>query len=159
MIAVLPMTGRLVRFDQGVSRADIETLRLPLSGLRFQRRSDGRWRCLTPAQYDDEEAGQFVPDLDEWVPDDLPVGTGGRAQWAPGHRDEASWWVLYGDTRKGPVNVTLADGQSPPILTFGPVWICEWVSTWQAAHVTVGDESFRVFASPAHYLPDDDAEN
>jgi hypothetical protein len=67
--------------------------------------------------------------------------------------------VLYGDTRKGPVTVTLADGRTPPIVTFGPLWICEWVSIWQAAHVTVGDESFRAFANPAHYLRDDDPEN
>lgn len=138
-----------------MTRAEIETLRLPLSDLRFQRRPDGRWRCVTPAQYDDEEAGLFTPDPDDWVPAERPVGTGGRAQWPPGYRDEPSWWVLYGDTRAGEVNVTLADGQTPPILIFGPVWICEWVSTWQAAHVTVGDEAYRVFASPPHDLPDD----
>jgi hypothetical protein len=67
--------------------------------------------------------------------------------------------VLYGDTRTGPVTVTLADGRTPPIVTFGPIRICEWVSTWQAANVILGDESFRVFANPARYLPDDDAEN
>jgi hypothetical protein len=155
----MSMTGQFVRFDQNVTAAEIETLRLPLSGLRFQRLPDGRWRCVTPAQYEDEEAGLFVPGPAEWVTAELPIGTAGRAQWAPGRRHEVSWWVLYGDTKKRPVIVTLTDGQTPPILTFGPLWICEWVSTWQPAQVTVGDESFRAFAHRAHYLRDDDADS
>ncbi len=114
---------------------------------------------MTAAQYDDEVAGNFVPDPDEWLPAELPIGTSGRAQCSPGAKDEVSWWVLYGDARRGPVTVTLADGQTLPILTFGPMWVCEWVSTWQAAHLTVGDELFRVFGSRAHYLPDDDAKD
>ena len=143
-----------MRFDEGVAGAEIETLRLPLSGLRFQRLADGRWRCVTPLQHDDEEAGHFVPGSGEWVPAELPVGTGGRAQRAPGRRDGESWWLLYGDARKGPVSVSLADGRTPPIITFGSVWICEWVSAWQVAQVTVGEESFRAFAHPVHYLRD-----
>lgn len=67
--------------------------------------------------------------------------------------------MLYGDGRGGSVTVILEDGVSPPILTFGPLWICEWLSTWQAADVTVGDESFRAFADPARYPSGHDADS
>ena len=146
---VVPMSVRRVRLDVGVQDDVVETLRLPLSGLLYQRRQDGRWRCVLPAQYDDEEAGRFEPDPDDWVPADLPIASGGRAQRAPGAREEASWWLLYGDTRNGPVTVTLTDGRTPPILTFGPLWICEWVSAWQTALVTVGSDSHQAF----HHIP------
>jgi len=65
---------------------------------------------------------------------------------------------VYGDSRQGPVSVTLADGRNPPILTFGPLWICEWLSTRQAAVVSVGNESQRVFDRIPHYIqsPDQD---
>jgi len=44
----------------------VETLRLPLSGLFYQRRHDGRWRCVHPAQdYHDEEVGRFETDPEE----------------------------------------------------------------------------------------------
>lgn len=129
----------------------VETFRLPLSGLRWQRLPDGRWRCVTAPQYDAERAGDFVPGPEEWTPAELPVGTGGRAQWAPGRGTGPSWWVLYGDARGGPVTVTLADGQTPLIMFFGPLWICEWVSPWQPAQVTAGEHSLRAFANPVHY--------
>lgn len=158
MNAVLPFHGRPPRFDEGVA-GQTETLRLPLSGLRFQRLADGRWRCVTPAQYDDEQAGHFVPGPGEWVRAELPVGVGGRAERAPGRPGGASWWVIYGDARKGSVTVTLADGQTPAILTFGPLWICEWLSPWQAARVTVGDESFHVFGGPVQNLVGDDVDS
>jgi hypothetical protein len=43
------------------------------------------------------------------------------------------------------VTVTLSDGRTPPIRTFGPLWLCEWVSEWQEALVTVGTESHKAF--------------
>jgi hypothetical protein len=134
-----------------VLEEDVETLRLPLSGLRYQRRSDCRWRCLQPGQYDDEQAGREL-DPDSWVSPDLPVEGGGRAEWAPGSHDGASWWLLYGDSRDGPVMVTLSDGRTPPILTFGPLWLCEWVSPWQEALVSVAGESRRVFHRVPGYI-------
>jgi hypothetical protein len=138
--------------DVRVLKDDVETLRLPLSGLLYQRRSDGRWRCVHQAQYDDEQAGRHEAGPDDWVSPDLPVEGGGRAEWAPGSHDGPSWWVLYGDNRDGPVTVALADGRTPPILTFGPLWICEWVSEWQEARVTVGTESHKGFHRVPGYV-------
>lgn len=131
---------------------DVETLRLPLSGFVYQRRCDGWWRCLHPAQHDDQQAGCLENDPDSWVSPDLPVESGGRAEWAPGSHDEASWWLLYGDSRDGPVAVTLGDGHTPPILTFGPLWLCEWVGPWQEALVSVASESRRVFHRVPGYI-------
>lgn len=138
--------------DEGVPEDDVETLRLPLSGLLYQRRRDGRWRFVRQAQYDDKEAGRFQADPGEWVHADLPVPRGGRAQWAPGAHDGPSWWLLYGDNSNGPVKVTLADGQTPPIRTFGPLWVCEWVSEWQEAQVTVGRETYKAFRHIPGYI-------
>jgi hypothetical protein len=138
----------------GVTGGDVTKLRLPLSGMVYQRRNDGRWRCVHPAQYDDEQAGLFHPHPDEWVPADRPVGGGGRAQRTPGSgpRDKESWWLAYGDNRLGPVTVTLADGRTPPIITFGPLWISEWVSRWQAAMVFDGKRSYQIFHRAPHYI-------
>jgi hypothetical protein len=130
----------------------VEILRLPLSGLLFQRRPDGAWRSLGQAQHDDERSGRFDPGSDDWTPPDEPIPRGGRAERAPGSHAGESWWLLYGDRRDGPVTVTLADGRTPPILTFGPLWICEWVSTWQRAVVTTGRDSYQTFHRRANYL-------
>ena len=134
---------------------DVETLRLPLSGLLCQqRRSDGRWRFVQQAQYDDEQAGHHETRSDDWVSPEMRVDGGGRSELAVGSRDKASWWLLYGDNRDGPATVTLSDGQNPLVRTFGPLWICEWVSTWQEARVSVAGESQRWFhripATPGH---------
>jgi hypothetical protein len=127
--------------DSEVRDDDVETLRLPLSGLVCQRRPDGRWRLVDEAQYNAEQAGRHVAGPDAWASPDEPVEGGGRGQWAPGSHDEASWWLLYGDNRDSPVTVTLFDGTTPPILTFGPLWVCPW----QEARVTVGTESHKAF--------------
>lgn len=106
---------------------------------------------MTVSRYDAEESGDHVPGPDEWTPAEAPVGTGARAQWAPGRGTGPSWWVLYGDARHGPVTVTLDDGQTPPIVFFEPLWLCEWFSPWQPAQVTVGEHSLLVFTHPVHY--------
>lgn len=137
-----------MRLDEGVPEDDLEILGMPLSGLLCQRRRDGRWRFARQAPYDDEEAGRLQADPGEWVRADLPVPRGGRAQWARGAHNEPSWWLLYGDNRKGPVNVTLADGQTPPIVTLGPLWVCEW----QEAQVTVGSETYKAFRHIPGYI-------
>jgi hypothetical protein len=116
------------------------------------RRSDGRWRFVQQTQYDDEQAGLHKARPDDWVSPDLPVEGGGRAEWAPGSHDQASWWLLYGDSRAGRVTVTLSDGRTPPIRTFGPLWLCEWVSEWQEALVTVGTESHKAFHRVPGYV-------
>jgi hypothetical protein len=48
-----------------------------------------------------------------------------------------SWLARSGElvaalrgSREGRVTVTLSDGRTPPIRTFGPLWLCEWVSKW-----------------------------
>lgn len=89
------------------------------------------------------------------MPADRPVGSGGRAQRTPGAcpRDAETWWLAYGDNRLGSATVTLADGRTPPIITFGPLWICEWVSTWQAAEVFDGEKNYKVFNRIPAYLP------
>ena len=138
--------------DGSVPEDDVQTQRLPLSGLLYQRHRDGRWRFVRQAQYDDEETGRFPGEPDEWANADLPVRRGGRAQWAPGAHDGPSWWLLYGDSRNGPVRVTLADGQTPPILTSGPLWVCEWVSEWQEAQVVVGSETYKAFRHIPGYI-------
>jgi hypothetical protein len=138
--ALLPEARRRTVFED-----DVETLRLPLSGVLCQRRRDGRWRFVPQAQSDDEQAGHHTARPDDWVSPDVPVEGEGWAEWAPGSHDEASWWLLYGDNREGPVTVTLLDGGTPPILTFGPLWVCEWVSPWQEALVTTGSESYKAF--------------
>jgi hypothetical protein len=66
--------------------------------------------------------------------------------------EEESWWLAYGDNRDGPVSVTLADGLTPPIVTFGPLWICEWLSRRQEAVVSVGSASHTLFDRIPHYI-------
>ena len=131
---------------------EVETLRLPLSGLLCQRRSDGRWRFVQQAEHDAERACHHQARPDDWVSPDVPFEDGGRSEWAPGSNDEASWWLLYGDNRDGTATVTLADGRTPPIRTFGPLWICEWVSPWQEARVSGAGESRRWFHRIPGYL-------
>lgn len=137
-----------------VSMQEVETLRLPLSGLIYQRRSDRQWRCITQAQHAAEVAGRHQPRAVDWVSEELQIEGGGRAQWGPGqHDDEATWWVLYGDHRAGgPVTVTLADGRTPPIVDFGPLWLCEWTSRTQAAVVTVRQHSYTLFDRVPGYI-------
>jgi hypothetical protein len=138
-----------------VAISEVETLRLRLSGLIFQRRSDGRWRDLDQVQDADEEAGRFTPGPDDWHPAGLAIDVGGRAEWGPGsHDDEEAWWLLYGDNRRGPVEVRLADGRTPPIIRFGPLWICEWTSRTQPAVVSLNGDSFMFFHRVPAYLLD-----
>jgi hypothetical protein len=65
---------------------------------------------------------------------------------------------VYGNVQDDtPVRVTLADGQQPVTRTFGPLWLCEWVSKWQAAVVSIGQTSRPVFDRiPAHVRVTDD---
>jgi hypothetical protein len=71
---------------------ELETLRLPLSGRVFLSRSDGAWRDLDPAQYADEQSGEFEPVADDWTPADEVIDVCGRAEWGPGsHDDEQTW--------------------------------------------------------------------
>ena len=137
----------------GVDNDDVEGLVLPLSGLRLEWRGDGRSRFVPPAQYADEIAGRFEPGPEDWTRADPPLPCAGRAQRAPGSGRGPSWWLLYGAiTGDGPVTVTLADGRTPPMLTLGPLWICEWVSEWQEARVICGGDSHTVFGRKARYL-------
>ena len=133
----------------GVSMGIMEaqTLRLPLSRWVFQVRRDGCWRELSSEQYEDELSGRFEPPPHEWVAPTALFRINARAQWAPGTRPaESTWWLLYGNVGDDtPVRVALADGQQPVVLTFGPLWLCEWVSKWQAAVVSIGQTSVPVF--------------
>jgi hypothetical protein len=138
--------------DLRVREDDLETARLPLSGLLYQRRRDGRWRFVQPAQYEDEQAGRQGSRLDDWVSPDVAVPSGGKSQWAPGSHDGASWWLVYGDNRDGPVTVTLSDGQTPAILTVGLLWVCEWISPWQEALISVAGRSYKAFDHVPGYI-------
>jgi hypothetical protein len=135
-----------------VASDPVQMLRLPLSGLIYQLRSDGWWRCLHQAQYDAEMEGRLRASPDEWTSPDLPVDAGGHAQWPPGAHEGESWWVLYGDNRHGSVMVTLADGQTPTVDLFGPLWLCEWISAWQAADVQVGGEGYEMFRRASGFV-------
>jgi hypothetical protein len=138
--------------DVLVVEDEVETLRLPLSQLLCQRRRDGQWRVVHPVQYDEEQADRHQASLDVWVSPDEPVEVGGRSEKCLGSHDETSWWLLYGDNTNGSATVTLSDGSTPPILTFGPLWLCEWVSPRQEALVTVGGQSRRMFDRIPGYL-------
>lgn len=132
---------------------EAQTLRLPLSRWVFQLRGDGYWRELSSEQYEAELAGRFEPRSEEWVAPTELFRFNARAEWAPGSRPtELTWWLLYGNaTDDTPLRVTLADGQQPVVRTFGPLWLCEWVSEWQAAVVSIGKTSVPVFDRiPAH---------
>ena len=134
---------------------EVETLHLPLSGQVYQLRSDGSWRHVSPHQYEDEVAGLFRPDPGDWVPASTQVGLGGKAQSAPGVRDDQeTWWLIYGDARDGPVRVALVDGREPPVIEFGPLWICEWVDKRQAAVASLGGRSVTFFHRVPGYVQD-----
>lgn len=147
----MPMSGRL-RFNGDVADEVVETLRMPLSELVFQHRRDGSWRCAKQVQIDDEDGGLFDPGAGDWISADQPVRDGARSEWAPGARDGSSWWLVHGDASNLPVTVTLSDGRTPPIATFGPLWVCEWVSQWQTALVTDTRGSRSVFDHVPGYL-------
>jgi hypothetical protein len=126
---------------------DAQTLRLPLSGRVFQVRVDGYWRELSSEQYEDELTGRFELRSDEWVAPNELSRFNACAQRAPGAQSIGpTWWLVYGNVRDDiPVRVTLADGRRPVVRTFGPLWLCEWVSEWQAAVVSIGQMSRPVF--------------
>jgi hypothetical protein len=138
--------------DVLVTEDEVETLRLPLSGLLCQCRRDGSWRFVNQVQYDEEQAGRHQATPEDWRSPDEPEEVGGRSEKRVGPHEEPSWWLLYGDNRNGSATVALSDGSTPPILTFGPLWLCEWVSPWQEALVTVGGQSRKVFDRIPGYL-------
>jgi hypothetical protein len=126
---------------------EAQTLRLPLSRRVFQVRGDGYWRERSSERYEDELTGRFEPRSDEWgAPTEL-LRFAACAERAPGAPSIGpTWWLVYGNVRDDiPVRVTLADGQQPVVQTFGPLWLCEWVSEWQAAVVSIGQMSRPVF--------------
>jgi hypothetical protein len=51
---------------------DVQTLRLPLSGVLCHRRSDGRWRFVQQTPYDDEQGDRGAGEA--WAESD---GAGG----------------------------------------------------------------------------------
>lgn len=132
---------------------EVETLHLPLSRQVYQLRSDGSWRHVSPQQYEDEVAGLFRPTSGDWVPASSRVGWGGKAQSAPGVRDDReTWWLIYGDARDGRARVVLADGREPPVIEFGPLWICEWVGKRQTAVASLGGRSVTFFHRVPGYI-------
>lgn len=140
-------------FHGDVHAEEVETLHLPLSRQVYQLRSDGSWRHVSRHQYDDEVAGLFRPTSGDWVPASSQVGLGGKAQSAPGARDDQeTWWLIYGDARDGPARVVLADGREPPVVEFGPLWICEWVGRRQPAVASVGERSVTLFHRVPGYV-------
>jgi hypothetical protein len=126
---------------------EAQTLRLPLSRRVFQVRVDGYWRELSSEQYEDELTGRFEARSDEWAAPTELSRFSACAERAPGAPSTGpTWWLVYGNVQDDiPVRVTLADGQQPVVRTFGPLWLCEWVSEWQAADMSIGQTSRPVF--------------
>ena len=136
-----------MRDSVNMGAMDAQTLRLPLSRWVFQVRVDGYWRELSGERYEDELAGRFEPRSDDWAAPTELSRFSAAAERAPGAQSIGpTWWLVYGNVRDDtPVRVTLADGQQPVVRTFGPLWLCEWVSKWQAAVVSIGQMSRPVF--------------
>jgi len=132
---------------------DVQTLRMPLSGLWVQWRPSRRsWRVGKPdelAEYDSN------PIYDEgWAECTGLRAINGRAQRShrQGGNPQSSWWLLHGEVVEEPVSVTLGDGTRVPVQVLGGVWAAEWTSTPQRAVVRrAASESSIPFDRPVHY--------
>lgn len=126
----------------GASDSTVQTLHLPMSGLRLQWRSDGFFREVLAGQWAQEESGEWIPAREEWV-----AATGPsyqmRMERRPGDPPEPTWILLYGErAAEAMVSVRLADGSTPRVHVLGQVWGCEWIGLYQQATVSVGGEDW-----------------
>lgn len=140
--------------DAASVSVEVQTLVLPLSGWIFQWRSDDHWRELDADQYRAEQDGTHVPGEDEWVAWTGTLHRLARGGWGQRPR----WQLIYSELTDGrQPHVVVADGTEPPIMTFGGLWLCEWIGVPQPATVTVGPERWVVpLGRRPDYLPDDD---
>lgn len=111
---------------------------LPISGLTFQWRTDGRMRVLDPREdrdADDPDDAVEWEDLD--IQDDRSCT--GIHETAAGASPRPTWCVWFGTARPG-VEVTawLADRSDVPIVRLGWLWIAEWRSVAQPGFVRIG---------------------
>lgn len=127
----------------------IATLRLPGVGHLLQWRSDGFWRELSDIQHQDEAAGLFTPDEDEWAAwtgSPHPHGRGG--EWG----EILSWWMVYGEMPDATApTVELEDGTRPPVHVLGRIWACEWRAVAQPVTVYVAGKRLEMpFTEPMY---------
>gem|GEM_PF-3196341 len=128
--------------DLGAS--PVETVQLPLSGVRLMWHRSGFWRIVLPDQWADEQTGQWLPDVTDW---DRWTGLNTnvvRGEYPPGNAQRPTWWPACGELPSvgASVHVALADLTEPPVETVGLVWGCEWAGDYQQATVRVGDDQW-----------------
>lgn len=122
----------------------VDTVLLPLSGMRLMWHPSGFWRSIPSDQWGLEQTGEWLPDVTDWFRWTGGNTNGLRGEYPPGYVDRPTWWMALGELPVAGVRVTvtLEDGTEPPVVIVGLIWACEWVSFYQPATVQVGDEEW-----------------